>query len=203
MPSPPFAPPPPSPPPPSAPPSVPPPFSPGVCSDSCRDVDGQDLTNDGTCSEAPASVTSLLGTDYKCLYGTDCSDCLARPFCTDCPEACFEHSREQDDGQDSCMQAMWNDDVCNPGCNNYACGHNDCSKTEKIEKCVREQLDATPPISSAPESADGSTPPVVLSISLPDNLRLDLNEQTNQMEAVFTVDYKMQCTPCKGIGGMG
>ena len=206
IPSPPFAPPPPSPPPPSAPPSVPPPFSPGVCSDSCRDVDGQDLTNDGTCSEAPASVTSLLGTDYKCLYGTDCSDCLARPFCTDCPEACFEHSREQDDGQDSCMQAMWNDDVCDPGCNNHACGHNDCSKTEIIEKCVREQLDATPPISSAPEGADGSTPPVVLSVSLPDNMRLALNEQTNQMEAVFTVDYKMQwqdarlfASPCRAV----
>lgn len=189
-----------------APPSRPPPFAPGVCSDTCRDIDGQDLTRDGTCSEAPASVTSLLGTKYKCLYGTDCSDCLARPFCTDCPEACFEHSRAQDNGQDSCMQDMWNDDICDPGCNNYACGHNDCSKTEIIEKCVREQLDATPPISSAPENADGSSAPVVLSISLPDAVRLDINEQTNQVEAVFTVDYKMQwqdarlfASPCRAV----
>ena len=131
------------------------------------------LTNDGKCDEAPAHVRSLTHTKYLCLFGTDCTDCGVRPFCTICPEACQEHGRTTDDGQASCMQVMWSDGVCDPGCNNYACGHNDCSESEIIDKCVLEQLAASPSISSAPEAADGTSPQVGLTLRLTKPLALE------------------------------
>ena len=81
-----------------------------VCSNSCG-------RTDGTCDDGgPNALFSI------CDPATDCDDCGAR-IRTLCSPNCFEH--------------MWDDRVCDEGCNTFECGHNDCTELEIVEHCMQ------------------------------------------------------------------
>ena len=109
---PPFWPSPPNPPnPPIAPPSTPPPSAPPLsCFNTCA------TANDNFCDDGrDAQDRPRDDADATCAAGTDCADCGIRTVCVSCPDECAARSVSQSSG--SCLEAMWNDGVCDPECN--------------------------------------------------------------------------------------
>ena len=109
---PPFWPSPPNPPrPPSAPPSAPPPSAPPLsCFNTCA------TANDNNCDDGRDIQDMPIEAAYPtCAAGTDCADCGIRAVCISCPDECAARSVSQSAG--SCLEAMWNDGVCDPECN--------------------------------------------------------------------------------------
>ena len=209
-PSPPSAP--PSPPVPSSPPSSPPPCPPpqppsppspppGLCTDTCNDQGGKvGQCNDGGSGDLTGAV--------DCEFGTDCSDCGVRIFCVDCPEECKTNALTS---PTPCLQSMWNDGVCDVECNNLACGHNDCTTAQIIEKCVEEQ-DLIGGLADPP-TGDSSTGALTQTALVPMNMQLDfaaarleirpeINEMVLTQEVEFSLqwqDSRLRGSPCEAV----
>jgi len=119
---------------------------------------------------------------------------------------------EQKEPENACMQEMWNDGVCNPSCNNFVCGHNDCTAQQIIDKCVADQ-DFTgigftsPPLGEFEMHTSQGVPLVPINMQLRlSPLRLEIDMAINEMvltnEVGFTLqwqDDRMAKSPCRAV----
>lgn len=166
------------PPPIGPPPPSPPPFTPGTCMETCA------TAGDGTCQDGgPGSKSST------CAPGTDCTDCkLAastlwpRPF-DECKLGCFAY--------------MMGDGTCDAVCNNYQCGHNDCSVQQAQQKCLGEM-----PETMAEVSAEASSLGVTASFH---PKAMEVHADSVQITGTFMLRYADErlldtgMNPCRSV----
>jgi len=150
----------------------------------------------GICNEvgAGAAVDANTRSRQVCDHGTDCADCGARAFCTDCPVACQAEAISAFSTADSCLQGMWNDGKCDAACNTYACGHNDCREDEIISFCTLRQQDS--PINSYPSTATSSRSLgkvyLGLKFAITEPLYVTVNTEERAIKARISMEYSMQ-----------
>ena len=168
---------------------------------------------DGECNDGGPGTDLLVN---GCAIGSDCDDCGVRIFCVDCPPACTARAIrmfELDRPLEACMQNSWNDGVCDLGCNNLACLHNDCTSQQIISKCIEDQELSGVGYSERPVDhlvGDGVRAEDVL---VPANLQLDLsparleirmeiNEMVLSQEVYFLLqwqDPRLKESPCRQV----
>ena len=129
-----------------------------------------------------------------------------RIFCVDCPEECKTNAQTS---STPCLQSMWNDGVCDVECNNLACGHNDCTTAQVIDKCVAEQDLAgdlaDPPGSSIDSLAAAALVPMNLQVDFAAarlEIRPEINEMVLTQEVEFSLqwqDSRLRGSPCAAV----
>uniref|UniRef100_A0A7S4B3Z8 Uncharacterized protein n=1 Tax=Chrysotila carterae TaxID=13221 RepID=A0A7S4B3Z8_CHRCT len=194
--------------PPSWPPS--PPQLPGYCADTCE------TANDGVCdelsgqSEETASYRSEFAGDPDldpfgslddgwsyydddpsiCADGTDCTDCgQAATFCYDCPSSCSKLALLKP--AQACLQSMWNDNVCNDECNNFACGHNDCTFSQIKSMCV-PSAEKVKGVMSSTSSNNDTLSDGDVSVAMTFNISSPLVMEQDTARSLMLVTFEVQ-----------
>ena len=186
---PPSMPPPSSPPPPPAPPSPPP----GICSDACT-LGREGVCNDGGKSDPNPGLK-------LCPFGTDCTDCGVRTYCSSCPAECQAANLallKLGSSQHAlgCDTDKYGDGICDPECNTRECAYDngDCSAAQIESKCRTDMATSSSDYTSNPacysaarmqmKVADISCDllvPMELQYSVDSPLRLTHNMELNEV----------------------